>query len=73
MLIRLIIYLVKIFTSEICFWTPGLDPAQPGFEGAHPDTRLNPSDAMFVDVIHTNADHFITCLGLGMMSPVGEC
>ncbi|XP_054266985.1 inactive pancreatic lipase-related protein 1-like [Macrosteles quadrilineatus] len=50
----------------------GLDPAQPGFEGAHPDTRLNPSDAMFVDVIHTNADHFITCLGLGMMTPVGH-
>uniref|UniRef100_A0A1B6KBN1 Lipase domain-containing protein n=1 Tax=Graphocephala atropunctata TaxID=36148 RepID=A0A1B6KBN1_9HEMI len=51
-----------------------LDPAQPGFEGAHPDTRVDASDANFVDVIHTSGDHIIASLGfgLGMVQPVGH-
>ncbi|NXK90261.1 LIPR3 protein, partial [Formicarius rufipectus] len=36
----------------------GLDPAGPYFEGTPPEVRLDPSDANFVDVIHSNAAHF---------------
>lgn len=33
----------------------GLDPALPGFVTVNHHNKLDPSDAMFVDVIHTNA------------------
>ena len=33
----------------------GLDPAGPLFSSTHTDVRLDPSDARFVDVIHTDA------------------
>lgn len=32
----------------------GCDPAKPGFEAGPARVRLNPSNAMFVDIIHTN-------------------
>ncbi|KAF2361825.1 Lipase/vitellogenin [Trinorchestia longiramus] len=32
----------------------GLDPARPQFQGMPPAVRLDPSDALFVDVIHTD-------------------
>ncbi|KAL3889390.1 hypothetical protein ACJMK2_001734 [Sinanodonta woodiana] len=44
----------------------GLDPAGPLFEGTDPKVRLDPSDASFVDVIHTNVN------GLGIASSVGH-
>lgn len=36
----------------------GLDPAGPMFTSATPDERLDPTDAQFVDVLHTDMDSF---------------
>ena len=33
----------------------GMDPAGPYFENTDPEVRLDPTDALFVDVMHTNA------------------
>ena len=33
----------------------GLDPAEPLFQGMPPFVRLDPTDALFVDVIHTDS------------------
>ncbi|KFV71225.1 Pancreatic lipase-related protein 2, partial [Dryobates pubescens] len=49
----------------------GLDPAGPYFEGFPPEVRLDPSDAEFVDIIHTNAAHF-PAAGLGMYNTTGH-
>lgn len=42
------------FNGHSCFF-PGLDPAGPYFHNTPNEVRLDPSDADFVDVIHTNA------------------
>lgn len=42
----------------------GLDPAEPFFQFMPPNVRLDPSDALFVDVIHTDADSIFN-LGAG--------
>uniref|UniRef100_A0A8C2YGW1 Triacylglycerol lipase n=1 Tax=Coturnix japonica TaxID=93934 RepID=A0A8C2YGW1_COTJA len=49
----------------------GLDPAGPYFEGTPPEVRLDPTDADFVDVIHSNAAHF-PATGLGMYNTTGH-
>ncbi|XP_076982247.1 pancreatic triacylglycerol lipase-like isoform X2 [Tamandua tetradactyla] len=50
----------------------GLDPAGPSFEGTPELVRLDPSDAMFVDVIHTDAASPIPNMGLGIRQTVGH-
>lgn len=45
----------------------GLDPAYPGFSVADTDTRLDTSDAAFVDVMHTNSERIV---GGGLSFPV---
>lgn len=47
-----------------------MDPAQPHFSNTDPLVRLDPTDAIFVDVIHTDAIDHVTG-GFGMEEPVG--
>lgn len=42
------------------------DPAGPGFEQLVPELRLNPNDAEFLDVIHTDVGHY------GFGGPIGH-
>ena len=49
----------------------GLDPSGPDFENTDPKVRLDPTDALFVDVIHTDGDN-LHQLGLGLMQLVGH-
>ncbi|XP_062069973.1 pancreatic triacylglycerol lipase isoform X3 [Lepus europaeus] len=50
----------------------GLDPAEPYFQGTPEVVRLDPSDAQFVDVIHTDAAPMVPNLGFGMSQTVGH-
>ncbi|GFU32154.1 pancreatic triacylglycerol lipase [Nephila pilipes] len=49
----------------------GLDPAGPCFQNAPAEVRLDPTDALFVDVIHTDGAS-IVIRGLGMNDPLGH-
>ncbi|XP_059167372.1 pancreatic triacylglycerol lipase-like [Physella acuta] len=49
----------------------GLDPAGPYFENTDPAVRLDPTDAVFVDAMHTDAEKLIY-LGLGMKQAVAD-
>ncbi|CAL4100279.1 unnamed protein product, partial [Meganyctiphanes norvegica] len=53
----------------------GLDPAEPYFQYMDPVVRLDPSDASFVDVIHSDSDSIfssVLALGYGMEQPAGH-
>ncbi|EHA99630.1 Pancreatic lipase-related protein 2 [Heterocephalus glaber] len=50
----------------------GLDPAEPCFQDTPEEVRLDPSDAMFVDVIHTDIAPIIPSFGFGMSQTVGH-
>jgi len=49
----------------------GLDPAGPLFENQDSKTRLDSTDAKFVDVIHSNGENLILG-GLGSWQPMGH-
>lgn len=48
-----------------------MDPAEPDFEHLSEGIRLDPADANFVDVIHTNGAP-ISSLGYGLMQASGH-
>jgi len=54
----------------------GLDPAEPYFQWLHTSIRLDPSDANFVDVIHTDGQSIFSILvggsGFGLMQRSGH-
>ncbi|XP_031434847.1 inactive pancreatic lipase-related protein 1 isoform X2 [Clupea harengus] len=50
----------------------GLDPVEPYFQGCPAQVRLDPTDAKFVDVVHTDAAPFDPNLGFGMSQAVGH-
>ncbi|XP_033738724.1 inactive pancreatic lipase-related protein 1-like isoform X2 [Pecten maximus] len=49
----------------------GLDPAGPLFENFDAEVRLDPTDATFVDVIHTDSDSLLE-LGFGLEKALGH-
>jgi len=51
----------------------GLDPGGPGFDGLSPGRRLDKTDAMFVDVIHTDTQNTsLSLYGRGTAIAVGH-
>ncbi|XP_019411017.1 PREDICTED: pancreatic lipase-related protein 2-like [Crocodylus porosus] len=50
----------------------GLDPAGPYFHSTPPTVRLDPSDAEFVDVIHSNAGRLFFDFAVGIIEPSGH-
>lgn len=63
-------YAGKRFAGELGRIT-GLDPAGPYFESTDPVVRLAPTDAVYVDAIHTDGTCTIKA-GLGMMQAIGH-
>ncbi|XP_018427683.1 PREDICTED: pancreatic triacylglycerol lipase-like [Nanorana parkeri] len=50
----------------------GLDPAEPYFQDTPAEVRLDLTDGVFVDVIHTDAGAVLPNLGLGMSQVIGH-
>uniref|UniRef100_A0A669PPH9 Triacylglycerol lipase n=1 Tax=Phasianus colchicus TaxID=9054 RepID=A0A669PPH9_PHACC len=50
----------------------GLDPAGPLFQYTPPMVRLDPSDAKFVDIIHTHAGHLFFDFAPGILQTCGH-
>jgi len=49
----------------------GLDPAGPYYENTDPEVRLDPTDATYVDVIHSDGKELIQ-MGFGLLEEVGH-
>ena len=64
---------LKLKTNLRHLWISftGLDPADPYFQGTDVRVRLDPSDAAFVDVIHTDGSSILQ-LGFGTMQQMGH-
>ena len=60
--------------TVICYFftLTGLDPARPGFDFDHAAARLDPSDAMFVDAIHSDVGNGALDISLGLQRPCGH-
>ena len=52
-------------------FTSALDPADPYFQDTDNKVRLDPSDAKFVDVIHTDSSTMLS-LGMGAKQSMGH-
>lgn len=50
----------------------GLDPAELAFTETDALVRLDPTDAKFVDIIHSDATPFVPKIGLGLFEPIGH-
>ncbi|XP_049288867.1 pancreatic triacylglycerol lipase-like [Anopheles funestus] len=50
----------------------GLDPAELAFTETDVLVRLDPSDAQFVDIVHSDATPFVPKIGLGLFEPIGH-
>ncbi|XP_053678605.1 pancreatic triacylglycerol lipase-like [Anopheles nili] len=50
----------------------GLDPAELAFSETNEIVRLDPSDAKFVDIVHSDATPFVSNIGLGLHEPIGH-
>ncbi|XP_069679700.1 phospholipase A1-like [Periplaneta americana] len=50
----------------------GLDPAQPLFDTEDPTIRLDSADAVFVEVVHTDAKPAFPLLGVGIFRALGD-
>jgi hypothetical protein len=50
----------------------GLDPAQLLFEGFKKEVQLDADDALFVEVMHTDAKPTVPLLGAGILRAVGK-
>ncbi|XP_060697791.1 inactive pancreatic lipase-related protein 1-like [Hemiscyllium ocellatum] len=50
----------------------GLDPVEPYFQNTPPEVRLDPTDAFFVDVIHTDGSSQFPSIGFGMIQACGH-
>ncbi|KAL1467902.1 hypothetical protein MTO96_005677 [Rhipicephalus appendiculatus] len=75
-LMKLASDLLKRIATFASFSTSGLDPAEPYFQKMPAQVRLDPTDADFVDVVHTDGASFVLDIlkgeGLGMYDPVGH-
>eukprot|EP00061_Rhincodon_typus_P018402 g47560.t1 len=50
----------------------GLDPVEPYFQNTPPEVRLDPTDALFVDVIHTDGSSQFPSIAFGMFQACGH-
>uniref|UniRef100_UPI00398F4FA0 inactive pancreatic lipase-related protein 1-like n=1 Tax=Pristiophorus japonicus TaxID=55135 RepID=UPI00398F4FA0 len=50
----------------------GLDPIEPYFQNTPAEVRLDVTDALFVDVIHTDGSSHFPSIGLGMIQACGH-
>ncbi|RUS81344.1 hypothetical protein EGW08_010911, partial [Elysia chlorotica] len=64
-------YVGRLMDSKVARIT-GLDPAGPWFDTFNQDAKLDPSDAQFVDVIHTNGQSLNLYGGFGLLEQSGH-